>query len=265
MTFAFPIRFDSTNRDIGLTKMIHAGSYAIILPMRLAFNHIDDQAPRLARDEIHLWSAPLDRCCDTALLTPEERARAGKLKFDRVRNQFIACRVQLRIVLGRYLGVDPVSVPITYECNGKPVLHDSCGSGIHFNVSHSESVAVYAVTISGRVGVDVELPRHIPDAQSLVERFFTQRDRELFSALPDGERLPAFFRAWTRKEAVLKAVGLGVPSLDRCEVTFGPNEPEMVLRMGNDCACSANWVLRSWRPAGEYVAAVAVELGQTAS
>jgi 4'-phosphopantetheinyl transferase len=232
--------------------------------MRLAFHHIDDQATALAADEIHLWSAPLDRGCDPAFLTLQERSRAEKLKLDRVRNQFIASRVQLRIILGRYLGIDPASVPIAYEHNGKPILHASFGSDLHFNVSHSESVAVYAVTVSGRVGVDVEFPRHIPDAQSLVERFFSPRDREVFNGLSDSERLPAFFRAWTRKEAVLKAVGLGVPSLDRCEVTFGPSEPEMVLRLGDDVSCSAKWVLRSWSPIGEYVAAVAVELTRTA-
>jgi len=228
--------------------------------MRLVFPHIDDGPRALAPDEIHVWSASMDRRCDLALLTEEEQARARQLRVERVRLQFIASRVQLRIILGRYLKMDPPQVPLCREASGKPILHPSCGSDLHFNVTHSESVAIYAVAAQRRVGVDVEFQREMPDAEALVERFFTLSDRQIFSTLPQCERLPAFFRAWTRKEAVLKAIGKGVQWLDYCEVTFRPGEPEAVLRMGEDNNCQSKWLLRSWEPERDYIAALAVEL-----
>jgi 4'-phosphopantetheinyl transferase len=230
--------------------------------MRLAFPLLDDEPRPLEADDVHLWSVSLDCCCDPSALIPEERSRAERFKLEGVRQRFISSRAQLRTILGRYLGVGPAAVPIAYESTGKPVLHSSCGVDLHFNVSHSESIAVFGVTRGRRIGVDVELgQRQIPNADGIVERFFTERERQRFFALPECERLSAFFRAWTRKEAVLKAVGQGVQSLDLCEVTFAPDEPEAVLRMGNDCDCRAKWLLRSWQPNADYVAAVAVELG----
>ena len=221
---------------------------------------MSDGRKELAPEAVHLWLAPLDRPCDVALLTAEEQSRAERFKIEQVRQQFVASRVQLRIVLANYLGLKPVEVPILYEASGKPVLHESCGRGLHFNVSHSDRLAIYAVTRAGQVGVDVELQRDLPNAEMLVERFFSLRDRQIFQSLPEGERRAAFFRAWTRKEAVLKAVGKGVQSLDYCEVTFAPGEPDAVLRMGDDAECRAKWLLHGWQPKGDYVAAVAVEL-----
>jgi 4'-phosphopantetheinyl transferase len=229
--------------------------------MRLAFPLLDDAPRLLEADEVHLWSVSLDRRCDPSALTPEERSRAERFKLESVRLQFISSRAQLRTILGRYLGIGPALVPISYEPTGKPVLDASCGADLHFNVSHSESIAVFGVTRNRRIGVDVELGhRRIPNAEGIVERFFTERERQRFFSLPESERMSAFFRAWTRKEAVLKAVGQGVQSLDHCEVTFAPGEPEAVLRMGNDCDCGAKWLLRTWHPNANYVAAVAVEL-----
>jgi len=228
--------------------------------MDVSFRHIDEQTPDLESNAVHVWSAPLDRSCDAALLVESERERSARFKMERIRNQYIAARAQLRIVLGRYLDTDPVRVPIVYEASGKPILDPNHDRGLHFNVSHSETLAVFAVTRRGRVGVDIERRRDIPNAESLVERFFTARERDLFLLLPECERLDAFFRAWTRKEAVLKAVGQGVQALDQCDVTFGVDEPEAVLRMGDDLEARGKWLLRSWQPESGYDGAVAVEL-----
>lgn len=232
--------------------------FRITIPlMRIAFRHIDDGRCELAAGEIHVWSAPLERPCDCSLLTAEEQQKASRFKMERVRQQFIAARTQLRQVLAGYLDVAPLDVRLSHEPSGKPVLHPSHGAELHFNVSHSECLGVFAVTRRGRIGVDVERQRDIPNTDMLVERFFTARERGLFRALPEHERLPAFFRAWTRKEAILKAVGLGVQALDQCEVSFCP-EDETVLQMGDDADCQSKWLLRSWEPESDYVAAVAV-------
>lgn len=228
--------------------------------MLVRFIHIDDAFRRLESEEVHVWAAPLDRACDLSLLIESERERAARFKMDRIRNQFIAARAQLRIVLGRYLDAAPTEVPIVYEPNGKPHLDPCLDCDLHFNLSHSETLAVFAVTRHGKVGVDVERRRAIPNAEALVERFFTSRERDVFMALPESERLDAFFRAWTRKEAVLKAVGSGVQLLDQCDVTFCADEPERVLRFGDDADACEKWLLRSWWPETGYDGAVAVQL-----
>lgn len=233
--------------------------------MQLRFVHIDDGPQTLEPGDVHVWSAPLERACDAALLIEAERERAARFKMERIRNQFIAARVQLRIILGRYLDAAPCEVPIAYEVNGKPFLAAKQDCGLHFNVSHSETLAVFAVTRCGRVGVDIERRRAIPNAEALVERFFTRRERDLFLALPECERLDAFFRAWTRKEAVLKAIGSGVQALDQCDVTFCAGEDERVLRLGDDADAGAKWMLRCWRPEMGYDGAVAVELNPASS
>lgn len=228
--------------------------------MHISFFTVTDHQAIPAADEVHIWTAPLDTAIEYDNLTEDERARAARFKMERIRIQFIAARTHLRTILSRYLNTEPRDVRIITEISGKPCL-DSCHKcGLQFNVTHSENLALYAIATCGRVGVDIERRRSIPNAESLVERFFTQRERDLFMKLDEIERLDAFFRAWTRKEAVLKAIGRGVQSLDECDVTFRSNEPEQVLRLGADQNAAVKWFLRSWQPEEGYAAAVAVEL-----
>ena len=111
-----------------------------------------------------------------------------------------------------------------------------------------------------RVGVDVERIRAIPDADALVMRFFSRRECDQFQALPPSARPAAFLRAWTRKEAVLKAIGRGVQSLDCCDVTFGTDEPPALLELDGDRSAGRRWDLFGWEPAAGYLAAGAVEV-----
>jgi 4'-phosphopantetheinyl transferase len=110
-----------------------------------------------------------------------------------------------------------------------------------------------------RVGVDVERERPIPDAEGLVCRFFSLREIAEFQGIPTQSRQAAFLRAWTRKEAVLKAIGRGVQSLDYCEVSFADGEPAAVLSIEGDVDARDRWELITWEPAAGYLAAVAVE------
>jgi len=228
--------------------------------MRITFLDAGDRPGSLVHDEIHLWVVPLESATDEAVLTADELDRAGRFKMERIRRQFIASRGSLRKVLGAYLDIPPRDIPIHREPSGKPYLDPDLAANLHFNVSHSEMLALYAVTQRGRIGVDIERWRDIPNADSLIERFFTRRERDLFQGLPEADRQAAFFSVWTRKEAALKAIGRGVQSLDQCDVTFCPGEAEQVLRMGDDNAAAEKWFLRSWRPTADFVAAVAVEL-----
>lgn len=221
---------------------------------------------QLASDEIHVWAAPLAIArgilnAYAATLSPDEKARAERFKFEKHRHRFIAGRGMLRTILGRYLLADPATLRFDYLTNGKPALASYASRGIHFNLSHSEDLALVAVTRIGIVGVDVESVRAIEDADGLVARFFSPRENETFQKVPSGEKPAAFFNLWTRKEALLKATGEGITrSLSLVEVSFLPGEPARLLAVSGDTVKAARWSLVDLQPARGFVGAVAIEV-----
>jgi 4'-phosphopantetheinyl transferase len=226
--------------------------------MAVVYCEIECPRPSVSDGETHVYAAPLgDADPYLSLLTAEERERAGRFRLARVRDQFVAARGRLRALLGHYLGLPAQNVPVLYADGGKPHLPN--GFPLQFNVSHTEGLAVYAVG-TARVGVDVERCRTIPDADSLVTRFFSRHECARYHALSPADRPSAFLRAWTRKEAVLKAIGRGVQSLDCCEVTFGDDEPPALVRLDGDLGVGRRWQLFTWEPAAGYLAAGAVEV-----
>lgn len=223
---------------------------------------------RLAGSEIHVWAAPLSVGRNilegyAATLSPDEKARAERFRFEKHRDRFIAGRGMVREILGRYLQSQPAALRFDYLMNGKPALAGKFASGgIHFNLSHSEDLALVAVTRIGIVGVDVECVREIKEVDDLVARFFSRRENELFQKVPSPEKPVAFFNLWTRKEALLKATGEGITrSLSLVEVSFLPGEPARLLAVSGDTAKAAQWSLRELQPAQEFVGAVAIQAG----
>jgi 4'-phosphopantetheinyl transferase len=113
----------------------------------------------------------------------------------------------IETVLARYLGSRPDSVVLAKTRTGKPELEHSpfCVS-----LTHSSEVALVAVALDSEVGVDVELLREGTETWSLVSHALTPGERARLQALPVSLRGEAFLSTWTRKEALLKAVGAGL-------------------------------------------------------
>ena len=212
--------------------------------------------------ELHVWAVPLEAAPErlaalAARLSPEELARAARFKFEVHRNRYIAGRGALREILGIHLATPPAALGFTYTTQGKPALAGD--PALHFNLAHSDGLALAAVTRAGPVGVDVERIRPVKDAADLVARFFSPRENEMFQQLPPAERPAAFFNLWTRKEALLKATGEGIAGgLNRVEVSFLPGEPARLLALAGDGAAVAEWSLAALSPAPGFVGAVAV-------
>lgn len=215
----------------------------------------DDRLPLPGDEECHVWRFPLRAdAAFWAWLTPDERERADRYKIARPREQFLAARGNLRQLLARYLGAAPAAVELVPEPDGKPVLR---GGELHFNVSHSGDLGLIAVA-RRRVGVDVEELRDMPNAAGLVERFFGLEEGGQFAALPEALKLAGFFRGWTCKEALLKAVGTGIQNVDKCVVDLDPRREPAVIRFDH-AAEVGTWRLGVWPPAEGYTAAVAAE------
>lgn len=220
---------------------------------------------RLGQTDVHVWSASLEvspaaRRSFAALLSAAERQRAARFHFEPHRQRFIVGRGWLRRLLGRYLETDPAALELTYSPQGKPSLGGAFAhAGLHFNLAHSENLALLAVTRLGSVGVDVETVRPLADAEELVERFFSQRESGLFRQLPEDQKPTAFFHLWTRKEAWLKATGEGIAhSLNLVEVSFLPGEPARLLHLPVPLAGTVPWTLQHLAPAPGFAGALAI-------
>lgn len=216
----------------------------------------------LRTEDVHVWSVSLTRCQqETArlreILSEDERERAGRYLHQPTRQQFIAARAYLRLILGRYLGVEPSRVNFRQSNTGKPVL---AGGGLHFNITHSHEMALVAVTRCGEIGVDVEHVRSVASHLDMAERYFTPGEVAALRRLPPGAREKAFYHIWTRKEAFLKAIGLGLShGLERFEVSVPPDDPARILHIDGDLRAGSRWSMTCLEPMAGYVGAVAIE------
>ena len=221
--------------------------------------------------EVTVWLIDLDRPPLpaerlAAHLSPDERRRADRFRFDVHRRRFATGRGALRELLGRLLDRDPAGLSFAYGEKGKPRLVEGAagvgpaGAGLRFNLSHSQNAALIAVARGREVGVDVEALRSIDDAPLLVERFFARRERRVFAGLGEAERLAGFYTAWTRKEAYVKARGdgLSLPTT-AFEVTLAPGSEARLIAFEQEPAEVDRWALIGLDPAPGFLGAVAVE------
>jgi 4'-phosphopantetheinyl transferase len=227
---------------------------------------ISSQSLALPKNEIHVWRASLDQdstCLQQLVktLSSDELDRADRFHFDKDRNRFIIGRGILRNLLSHYLDIEPKQLQFCYGSQGKPALQTrDRDRPLHFNVSHSQGLALYAVTRDRQVGIDIEYVRSVPELERIVAQFFSARERATFLALPPHQQQAAFFHGWTCKEAVLKAIGKGLAlPLNQFDVSLLPDLPAALLSINGDRAAAQQWFLQSFVPAPSYVGAVALE------
>jgi 4'-phosphopantetheinyl transferase len=161
--------------------------------------------------EAWIWTpeaaAPSSSCDAATWLDGQERARAGRYRFERDRRRYIDAHAVLRLLLSARAGVAPEHVAFEIGEWGKPRLRPAACA---FSMSRSEDLVLVALADDGEIGADVERVRWLPDLDALAERCLTPVERAALAALPPAERNLAFMRAWTRKEACLKALGTGL-------------------------------------------------------
>jgi 4'-phosphopantetheinyl transferase len=214
---------------------------------------------------VHVWAVPLDLSPKkiarlATVLSADELERADKFRFPHLRSRYVAARGSLRVLLGRFLQRDPVTLEFNYSSRGKPALKGQGTELLHFNLAHSHELALIAITRAAPVGVDVERIRPMRDADRIADRFFSAREAEAFRSVPAAEQDAAFFSLWTRKEAWLKATGDGISeSLSKFEVTFLPGDEPRVVAIAGDASAGAMWSLSALNPASGFVGTLAVQ------
>jgi 4'-phosphopantetheinyl transferase len=237
---------------------------------------------RLSPGEIRVWIVDLDsgierpEQVDSAEPGPElvllddyERARAARFLRARDRRRFVRCRAALREILGGLLGEPPRSMRFRARAQGKPELDhpprasDQSGgqAELRFNVSHSAELALVAAHLGRELGVDLERVRSISEADSIVSSYFSPVEHGEFAALADDAKSLAFLSGWTRKEAILKGLGIGLAGLaTRYETGFATTLLTPRFLPAVPPPRVENWQLWEAAPRADFVAAVAAQL-----
>jgi len=216
----------------------------------------------LKPNQVDVWRINLDLPTATvnslmSLLSSNESQRAERFRFEKDKLRYIVTHGCLRNILSQYLRCGPEELSFITNDHGKPSVMEH---KIEFNLSHSGDFALIAVTRESKVGVDVERLRSDMELESIARRFFSPNEFAELMALPPNQQELAFFNCWTRKEAYIKAQGLGLSlSLNSFDVALIPDEPATLRATRPDAQVAPRWTLLSLHVNGDYAAAVAIE------
>jgi 4'-phosphopantetheinyl transferase len=225
--------------------------------------------PEIKEDKIQIWVISGSDCNTAyaeilARLSPVERARARRFRSENHAARWAYFHACLRNILGGCCGREPQELEFRLSDRDKPSLRDAGTPPLHFNLSHSGELALLAVTRRAPVGVDIEHMRDLNDRDALAKRFFSQRERENYSRLPERERHRCFYQTWTRKEAVIKANGLGLAApLDAFDVVANETTDWQSTRLRAPLAGGAAYPVYPLDPIDGYIGAVALEVADT--
>jgi 4'-phosphopantetheinyl transferase len=217
---------------------------------------------------LHIWRAPLVPAAVRGhlleALPASEREEGSRFVRPADRTQWMLARASLRMVLAKYLGGDPRELRIEVGASGKPGLAQAPDSPIRFNLSHSDNLALIAVSQGREVGIDVERIREVPKLKAILDDFFSEQEQAYVLSREGQVRTTAFFLLWTRREAAAKAVGIGLfealtrftlPLRDVDRAGFRVDLPRPLAISGGSIA----WWLRDISPAPGFAGAVCTE------
>lgn len=209
---------------------------------------------------IDLESMPIEAAQLFARLSPDERRRAERIRGREPRNNWIMARATLRLLLANYSGLS--ADELRFSCNdwGKPVIaNPSVSPHPHFNYSHAGSMALLAISTAGPVGVDMERLEQLSEMDTIMRRYFSISEQATIASHPKSQRILSFYRVWTRKEAYLKALGIGLSgNLAGFDVSAAPTGNGLLLAVNGNARAANEWMLADIQIADDYVAAVAV-------
>jgi len=214
-------------------------------------------------DEVHVWAWPLEAVAEDLsahieILDPVELQRMDRFHFARDRERYAVAHANLRRILGGYLHQPAEKISFHANRFGKPELAGEASS-LNFSLSHSRSIAVLAVAHGLPVGVDVEDVR--PIEPEVAATNFSAGELSDLSQLTGDAWLGGFYRCWTRKEAILKAEGVGLHrALDSFDVGLLPGAPAELL--GTRVRFLYPWKLYDASPAPGTIGALATALGE---
>jgi 4'-phosphopantetheinyl transferase len=196
---------------------------------------------------------PIDRL--SGVLDASEKARVDKFHQAADRLQYITCRAILKLLLSQYTGLGAADIHLQYTPGGKPMMPGM--NAIHFNVSHCRSIMVWGFSCGNSIGVDVE-NLEVPISADAVATVCSETEIIRLQRVPSDLQNECLINCWTRKEALLKAVGsLSIP-IRLFEVSM-ENEKAKILTTPGPEREKDQWYLHSLDLPGNYRGAVAIK------
>lgn len=208
---------------------------------------------------LQVWNIPLlveESALEPLLtkLTHEEINKAAQFKFEKHRRRYIVAHAAMRTLLADQLQIPTEELNISTQENGKPFIPNNT---LFFNLSHSDELAVLAISREGHVGIDVEQLNKEISTLDIAQRFFHPLEYDqLHNAAPE-KRLELFYRCWTGKEAFLKTKGLGVANyLKSFALDFQDSQKTCIIYTSNELKEFQNWHVDTYNPSPLFYSTV---------
>jgi 4'-phosphopantetheinyl transferase len=170
----------------------------------VTFIHPDSSIWKLEK-KIHVWKFPL-LPPDESLLSDSEVAITRRFRFEADRSRFATARRALRFLVSKYLLADPLTIDIVAQKGEKPFIRHPV-THVRFNISHSGEWIMIALA-NEELGIDIEKINSSFDFTILLDEHFTNAEQQFIRNAENSVR--AFYFLWTRKEALVKALGRGL-------------------------------------------------------
>jgi 4'-phosphopantetheinyl transferase len=201
---------------------------------------------------------PVDWAALEQLLSSRERERAVRFVTDELRHRYVVTQGVARQILSGCIGIPPEAIAYETSEKGKPHLANEGVPTLEFNITHSADLMLMAVVRGEPVGVDVERVRPMDDGLRIAKRFFSEHESSWLNGLSSQEQDLAFFRLWTRKEALLKATGDGITGgLAEAEVVAPDNTFAPTVTFESKASGRTTWHLTELEPARGFIGALA--------
>lgn len=215
-------------------------------------------APTLGLSDIHIWFFSLDRAGPVEWLSPREREAAAAFRFARDRRRYVAGQTARRRILARYCEERADALIFNIADKGRPSL---ASGKVSFNYSRSEGWGVFAVSRSAILGVDIEAIRAHGDLGAVARQNFSIAEQRALATLSGADRIAGFYNCWSRKEAVVKAMGDGLSApLSAFDVSLTPEAAPAILRANGPCAPARHWSMQSFSPRAGFTVAVVSDI-----
>ena len=218
----------------------------------------------IADNEVHIYFASVNLARPyiddlRKNLIDEEKQKALKFVFEKDRVRYTIARGILREILGQYLSAVPNEISFSSNKYGKLSIDRKYHqSNLNFNLSHSGDMIVYGIINDRQIGIDVENIRPNDSSRNIINRFCSGHEKDEFNMLPERIKERAFFTCWTRKEAYIKALGLGLYyPLEHFSVSLTPGKRAKLTYDKNYDV--SKWSLEEFISTDQYIGAVAVE------
>lgn len=228
----------------------------------IQWEEADESAYQLDHS-VHIWKIFFsdysnEEAFYSKILSHAELARSSRFHFQIDSIRYKVSRVVAKVLLSKVLSIKPSNIELQLNDYGKPKLIAK-SNNIFFNVSHSANLGLIAITDIGPIGIDVERYRKKMLAEKFARRFFSESEVKEYLDLPHGQKEEGFFNCWTRKEAFIKALGLGLAMpLKDFDVTLTPGEVSQLIEVRNRKEQAAGWLLKNIPLKEDYAAAFSI-------